>query len=1105
MRTARRISTALCTLALSACVEHSITNTPTGDELTLTPASATATSATATVGFGFLAPTVRVPTTPGGTFDGTRTPTVRISCVLATGPTCPTVRTLVMGAGASDIRVNPSSAEYRVSWTTPSSLEIGSGRYRIEVLDGATLLGSTPARVSITTRDAALAADNEIAIVRGKSVAISFRITTITADALAGDPASPAVAAVPDRVAALTNDDFNTNHPVLLGIPLSFNTALVRLRATATVGEANALIAQAEGVLIGGSRGIAGRVPALLVLRFATTTHAQMDAKLAALRSAPIVLGAVAEMRMTNHALPRSAGQTVPANWNWDLRPAIGGNWALKTARVPQTWNLNRFVERNGADVRTGVWETGVVEAHNDLPFVGVLTPSVAVDSHAVYVAGVISARHGNGGIDGVSPFVELFSAGGVQNALTTNQAVAQLRLWTNANVRVVNASVGASWASGLAGFSTAAASAFMNVLGDIVADAFTRLSEEGATLPIVVASAGNNSTSALAFPAVLDGPLQNAALQRGIAPIIVVEAVARTVEPGSSRPLEQRVRRAVFSNVGGHLSAGGEDIMTTDLSNGFIDAINGTSFSAPLVAGAISYLYSLHPTLPAPTLTSNPLKALLLLDAVAVPDGAPSIDLFAAALNADQVVGGTRALDALLDIDDGSFDGNQRVNPKTGAETVVDSVGGDGRVSMRDFRRWRDWQLDAEAIATRSLNGSATHPARDLNLDGTVSTDMDIENVYPRGDFNGDGRISASRTRNVPTAIGGAPKTDVEVLQLRFADSVYTAAELPTLLTSSDIEVRTDACIGASGAVRTITRILTPNGALYKEVTQSGTNAVRQIFTIPEVVGRYVVNVEAFSVAGTSLGRDSDTLPVQAPGADVLVESACATLVVSASGASSATVGIATPVQVLVRRVDALTGVSTPVDNAAVTVSVVNGLVSPTSGSTASSGVFTTNATGSQAGVMTVRFSVQSQGQTLTAEHSVNVSGGVAIPAASLNLQIVSGFLSGTPSSPIRYRARVTSIPNATIAWTATASSNGQGFLPAGPQQALISSFTFEAPVDVDEFRVDHFSNLTYLPNTRLARGITINTRACVLVGGQPVLQSSGQPLCASIASFFP
>jgi hypothetical protein len=1102
MRTLRRIFTTLCTLALSACVEQGLTNTPARDELTLTPASATATSAT--VGFGFLAPTVRVPSIPGGTFDGTRTPTVRISCVLATGPTCPTVRTLIMGAGASDIRVNASTAEYRVTWTTPSSLEIGSGRYRIEVLDGATVLGSAPARVSITTRDAALAADNEIAIVRGKSIVITFRITTITADALAGDPASPAVAAVPDLVAPLTDNDFNTNHPVLLGIPLSFNTALVRLRATATVGEANALIAQAEGVLIGGSRGIAGRVPALLVLRFATTTHAQMDAKLAALRIAPIVLGAVAEMRMTDHALPRSAGQTVPASWNWDLRPAIGGNWAIKTARVPQTWNLNRFVQRVGGDVRTGVWELGAVEPHNDLPFVNALTPAVAVDSHAVYVAGVISARHGNGGIDGVSPFIELFSAGGVRNELTTNDAVAQLRQWTNANVRVVNASFGASWASDVAGFSTTAASVFMNVLGDIVADAFTRLSEEGLTLPIVVASAGNNSTSTLAFPAILDGPLQNAALQRGIAPIIVVEATARTTESGA-RPLEQRVRRAEFSNVGGHLSAGGEAIMTTDLSNDFIDAINGTSFSAPLVAGAISYLYSLHPTLPAPTLTSNPLKALLLLDAVTVPDGAPSIDLFAAALNADQVVGGTRALDALLDIDDGSFDGNQRVNPKTGAETVVDSVGGDGRVSMRDFRRWRDWQLDADAIAARSLNGSATHPARDLNLDGTVSTDMDIENVYPRGDFNGDGRISASRTRQMPTAIGGAPKTDLEVLQVRFADSVYTSADLPTLLTSSDIEVRTDACIGASGAVRTITRILKPNGALHKEVTQIGTSAVRQIFTVPEDVGRYVVNVEAFSVTGTSLGRDSDTLPVQTPGADVLVESACATLVVSASGASSATVGIATPVQVLVRRVDALTGVSTPVANAAVTVSVVNGSVVPTSGATGSNGTFSTSATGLQAGVMTVRFSVQSQGQILTAEHSLTVSGGVAIPAAGLSLQIVSGFLAGTPTSPIRYRARVTSIPNATITWTATASSNGQGFLPAGPQQALISSFTIEAPVDVDAFRVDVFANLTYLPNTRLARGITINTRACVFVNGVQVLQPSGQPLCATISSFFP
>ncbi|MCC6243593.1 MAG: S8 family serine peptidase [Gemmatimonadaceae bacterium] len=1103
----RRVAVVLLSaIGGASCTDNAVTRTPFDENTAFVPVTATA--APATTGFAFLSPTVRVAAVPAGTFDASRTPTVRIRCVTAVGPTCPTVRTLVMGSATSDIRVNAATSEYRVSWTSLSTLEVGSGKYAIDVVDGATVLGTASVRVSITTRDALLAADNEIAIIRGKPVVISFRITTVpVVEALVGLPDASAVEAVPDRAAVPTLQDFNTEHPVLQGIPVSINTAIVRLRPTATIGETNALLAQVEGTLVGGSRGIAGRVAARLILRFATTTHAQLEAKLVQLRASTIVLGAVPDAQLSTAALPRAAGQTVPSAWAWNLSAAVSGNWALKTALVPQLWNFNRFTRRRGVNVLTGVWETGTIAQHADIFVARNLTPDVDEDEHALVVASVIAARHNNGGIDGVSPFAQLVTAGGVRNALTVSEAVDQIRVWTAANVRVVNASIEFTWPV-LPSPDNALALAFIDVMGATVKDALARLQEEGARLPVFVVAAGNNSTTSVRFPTALSGPLQNAGTRQGAAPIIVVEALRRTEGVGSS-PLERLVEPTVFSAMDGHIAAGGQAVMTATAGNTFSDGINGTSVAAPLVTGIVSYLMAIHPTLPAPTLTTNRFLELLQLDALPVTSrrgvAANSVDAFAAILAADQGLPDPRALRALIDIDDGSFDGNQRVDVKTLAETLVDSVGGDDRVSMRDFRRWRDWQLDAEGVTTRALNGRADHPARDLNLDGTVSTDMAIENVYPRGDFNGDGRVSATLRRGMPVALGGTLHSDLEVMQRLFTDSVYTSAELPALLRSSDIEVRTAGCIAIAGAARTVTRIFKPNGTLYKSVTQIGASGVRQIFTIPEDAGRYRVSVEAQSSGGATLASDEDTLAVQTPGADALVEVSCALLTVSASGPTNGSVGLGSSVQVLARFVDAVTGASVPAVGAIVTVTATNGSVSPSNGTTTSNGTFTTSVTPGGVGIVAASFVVQINGQTQTAQHSFVVEGGTAPPPRGLSLQIVSGFQAGTPTSPIRYRARVTNIPGSTIVWTATASSNGAGFLPAGPAQGLISSVTFEGPIIAGEFLLDNFATLTYLPNTRLARGITINMRACVFVNGVQVLQTSGQPFCTNIASFFP
>ncbi len=132
-----------------------------------------------------------------------------------------------------------------------------------------------------------------------------------------------------------------------------------------------------------------------------------------------------------------------------------------------------------------------------------------------------------------------------------------------------------------------------------------------------------------------------------------------------------------------------------------------------------------------------------------------------------------------LVDVNDTTTDGNQRTsrdaaNAVTGEITVVDPsrpdrfTAPDGVVDMRDFRRFRDAWLQTcligptagcPALADIDLDGSATHPKKDLNLNGcvferlapSVTACPPVEGVYPRFDFNGDGRLTLGDAVDMP------------------------------------------------------------------------------------------------------------------------------------------------------------------------------------------------------------------------------------------------------------------------------------------------------------------------------------------------------------------
>lgn len=128
-------------------------------------------------GFFWLPPLVKDPGPFTGTFDGSRQPVVRVVCTGAAGLGCPEViRHDGASPGAAKVTVDLAEEAYRSLWQTPATLEPGSGKYRLEVLEEGELLGEAPLRVVASQQEANGVPAGEIAVVLGHPVNIKFRI-----------------------------------------------------------------------------------------------------------------------------------------------------------------------------------------------------------------------------------------------------------------------------------------------------------------------------------------------------------------------------------------------------------------------------------------------------------------------------------------------------------------------------------------------------------------------------------------------------------------------------------------------------------------------------------------------------------------------------------------------------------------------------------------------------------------------------------------------------------------------------------------------------------------------------------------------------------------
>ncbi len=634
---------------------------------------------------------------------------------------------------------------------------------------------------------------------------------------------------------------FTPGDPDLPDYRMSHSGLFVLFEPAATTAGVNAILA-AHGARIAGSLpSEAEDVPAICLLKFPVNDHAALRGAAAALEAHPLVQTVARDSALGLDAVPQHA--TEWAEWPWSAgadQPL--GNWGLRAARIPQLWNFNRKLRDlivSGA--RTALTPVAVLDAgfyFHPADFHPVIRLNeLPPGGHGAHVCGIIGAKFSFPDrtsvlVDGVNPFAQLFVAdvsglddsggdGGPplggdaddeRSAMLSTIVSSMFALARRmpSGKAAMNLSLGYGWHKKRDDPATPAiedhsrnpmTDAAVQVLVQTQAQVFRtlrRINSEGGRDILYITSAGNSShfpdrrTPLGEIDARWNSPWNYAALVQGEPSIIVVEATRNEAND-----------LYAHSCTGGHVLAPGEQILSyvwPNAGNGFAEfkRLTGTSMAAPHVTGVVSLLWMLDPSL-----TGSQIQTMLRWHEGSTRPRNP-LNAFAAAMEIDFEQGTRNILEMLVDVDDGTRDGNtriERIAPETPGAAPVEIVAaapraeGDGAVDMADFRTWRDWLLQYEHGAASPdirLDGPADHPCKDLNGDGLVQA-MARENVYPRGDFNGDRIISRQARVYVSGAIT-AQATDLEVLQEAFAgDPYWDAAALPQLQDSYDVHICLD------------------------------------------------------------------------------------------------------------------------------------------------------------------------------------------------------------------------------------------------------------------------------------------------------------------------
>lgn len=611
-------------------------------------------------------------------------------------------------------------------------------------------------------------------------------------DLLAGPSDAAALSVLPAVAIPLPDEAAVIDVDVL---SLVRDRVVLALADDATVGDVNALALALDARLVGTSPELG-----LLVLapRDRTADLSWVGRALAlADASSAIDVAAPSAIEAPQLVPPL---HVAPIGWSW--ADDTGPDWGLHAIRAPLAWNLRHHLVAPGPHV---VVLDGAFNPHPDVTF-DAATPlrPAAEDTHGTSVAGVIAAHWDAVGIEGVVPVPTTVRGRTAttlpypaENALAV--IVAELASARADGVPlVVNMSLGHNLYRVDRRPDGRLVLAYQHRIDEEVpqlGESFAQIAERTGRLLrrlsrytasgggydrwLMVCSAGNSNVNAArkaeAAAANIDLALADVRAQynsgcafaaaEGDAHFMSVEALA-TGGQGL----------ADFSSRGGTIAAPGQAIGV--LSAAAYASLDGTSFSAPLVAGAAAFLWRYHPAA-----TFADVRVALLASA-GVGGSAPRLDLWAA-LGELAAHGGPELGPRLADVDDGSVDGLLRTLPDGSAAPVVaPGDRGDGCVDIADFRAFRDALFDATAASGYAAFGAPATLHRDQNGDGVVLfSSAPTEARHSRFDLDGSGAIDAADlsvlSAHFGTCLGGAGPPVTEG---------FAASELGALLASVDL-----------------------------------------------------------------------------------------------------------------------------------------------------------------------------------------------------------------------------------------------------------------------------------------------------------------------------
>lgn len=553
-----------------------------------------------------------------------------------------------------------------------------------------------------------------------------------------------------------------------------------------SIGDANGLVKGLDALIIGSDPSCS-----LVVLELPTGDMESLEAALDEVRGSGLVEAACADpARVEFRELPGYGESSLSLRYGTkfpNIKHGDSYSWGLENMRAPMSWNLRDHALRQPTQIdyfMLDVFHTNYrikKEMEGRLKLLNELSES---SLHGVAVSFYLNGLYGNDyNVDPINPVpadvygidfdTETVSGGLTKQAswLKFLQIIMNDGLKDHPNVRVVNMSFGLP--KGTASLSN---KVWIDPVGDIYQQAGQAFSQKVRSNWLVCSAAGyEGDTTGALLPN--DSAANNAAVRYPSDHWITVEMLT---------DIDSYDFAVLATNLGGTVSAPGKDTPAT-----------GTSFATPQVGSLLSLLWKLQPDL---SWQEARLLATGAKYTVPTTGGTkPRIDCYKAVMGIDFLRSGKQIQKAMVDVSDGTWDGQLRVEPFSqeiiGYMGTEDGLRGDGRVTMRDLRAWRDAFLQLQqgtALETDGLDGGEQHFKKDLNINNVLNgaaasprqpydyewkeptaydLDCGSENVYPRYDFNGDGVLDFTQRD-----VGGQMKTDLDLL----ADSqIWQQAEL--------------------------------------------------------------------------------------------------------------------------------------------------------------------------------------------------------------------------------------------------------------------------------------------------------------------------------------